>query len=547
MISFSHVTFTYPNSSTPALRDINLRIPANRMALVLGASGSGKSTLLRCINGLIPHFSGGTLHGSIRILGLDPIKCTPRKMSRYVGFVFQDPEAQFVMDRVEDEIAFALENAGIHPREMKNRVNEIIHQLKLEHLRHRSLDTLSGGERQKVAIATVLALRPRLLLLDEPTSQLDPKSADEFLMTLVRLHRELGIGIVITEHRLERILPYIDWIIYLQDGALSITSENVRESLEFISLDSPLISLGKALNWRPLPLTIEEARHFVPNLLREKTSHTSIKKDGHKKVVPYLQCNHLEFLYNNKKVLDDISLTLYPGEIVALLGDNGAGKTTLLRTLVGLIHPQKGSIKLLGEDISKMHVAEICQKVGYLPQDPNTLLFADTVREEVTITLRNHKIPLSPTWLETLLSQMGLSEVADIYPRDLSTGERQRVALAAILITQPGVLLLDEPTRGMDYQAKKVLLGILRDFRSQGKAIMIATHDVELAATAADRVILLDHGKIVAEGNPAEVLSNFAPFTPQIAKLFPGKGWLTPYDVLKHLTSDQVAIQGISQ
>jgi energy-coupling factor transporter ATP-binding protein EcfA2 len=549
MITFNHVTFTYPGAESPALREVTLNVPSDQLILVLGESGSGKSTLLRCINGLIPHFSGGVLHGTIRVLGLDPVLATPREMSRQVGFVFQDPEAQFVVDRVEDEIAFALENAAVQPPEMKRRINEVITLLGLENLRHRHIDTLSGGERQKVAIAAVLALRPRLLLLDEPTSQLDPQSADDLLETLVRLNSQLNLGVVIAEHRLERILPYVDWVVHLKGGMINIASDDVRQSLESIQLDSPLISLGKALDWHPLPLSVEEARRIIEKSPWIQNISVSIRnnRDGHKKHSPYLECNHLQVLYNGKKALDDVNLALYPGEIVFLLGENGAGKTTLLRSLVGLIRPQVGSVKLLGQDISNMEVAEICRKVGYLPQDPNALLFADSVREELMITLRNHQCSLPPSWQETLLNQLGLSALADSYPRDLSVGERQRVALAAIMITQPGALLLDEPTRGMDYQAKHHLLDILQHFRSEGKAILLATHDVELAAAAADRVVLIEHGKIIADGSPHEVLANSPKFAPQIARLFPGTGWLTPSDVVRNLSQVVLSPQGISQ
>jgi len=282
---------------------------------------------------------------------------------------------------------------------------------------------------------------------------------------------------------------------------INIAADDVRQFLETIQLVSPLISLWKALDWHPLPLSVSEARCLIEKSPWIQNTSVSIRnnRDGHKKHSPYLECNHLQVLYNGKKALDDVNLALYPSEIVFLLGENGAGKTTLLRSLVGLIRPQVGSVKLLGQDIANMGVAEICRKVGYLPQDPNALLFADTVQEELMITLRNHQCSLPPSWPETLLHQLGLSAVSDSYPRDLSVGERQRVALAAIMITQPGALLLDEPTRGMDYQAKHHLPDILQHFRNEGKAILLETHDVELAAAPADRVVLIEHGKIIEE------------------------------------------------
>ena len=232
------------------------------MILVMGPSGAGKSTLLRCINGLVPHFSGGRLSGDIRVRTLDPVQAAPQGMSSHVGFVFQDPEAQFVMDRVEDEIAFALENAAMAPAEMRVRVEETLDLLDLTPLRNRTLSTLSGGERQRVAIAAVLALRPRILALDEPTSQLDPKSAEDVLNSLVRLNMDLGLTILLVEHRLERVLPYVDQILYLPDAGAPPILGDPRDVLAEVDLVPPLVGLGKALGWQPLPLTIKEGLRF---------------------------------------------------------------------------------------------------------------------------------------------------------------------------------------------------------------------------------------------------------------------------------------------
>ena len=262
MIDFEHLTYTYPGATTPALRDVSLHLPEGELILVVGASGSGKSTLLRCINGLVPHFTGGSLAGSVRVEGLDPVTATPRVLSRQVGFVFQDPESQFVMDRVEDEIAFALENAAMPAQEMRVRVEETLDLLDLEPLRDRLLKTLSGGERQRVAIAAALALRPRILVLDEPTSQLDPKSAEDVLNALVRLNADLGLTILLAEHRLERVLPFVDRILYLPDDGSPVLLDEPRVVLNQIELGPPLVRLGKALNWQPLPLTIKEGLRF---------------------------------------------------------------------------------------------------------------------------------------------------------------------------------------------------------------------------------------------------------------------------------------------
>jgi len=535
MIRFEHMTYTYPDAERPALRDVSLSIPAGAFALVVGTSGAGKSTLLRCLNGLVPHFSGGTLTGRVSVDNLDPVALAPRGMSCAVGFVFQDPEAQFVMDRVEDEIAFALENATTPPEEMRARVEEALAQLHLTPLRQRKLETLSGGEKQRVAIASALALRPRVLALDEPTSQLDPQSAAELLDALVRLNETLGLTVVLAEHRLERILPFVDQVIYLPDDGAPVIAGPPRDVLPHVPLLPPLQTLAQALGWSPLPLTVEEGIAFSSQLsvVSYRRSENRDKLD----VRPIVGARNLEVAYGPTTALRGVDVTLYPGEIVALLGRNGAGKTTLFKCLAGLLRPRRGDVWVEGRGIAKTDVADVCQRVGYLPQDPNALLFADTVLDELHITLHNHGIPLAdaPIAPETLLERLGLADKAQRYPRDLSVGERQRVALGAIMVTQPGVLLLDEPTRGLDYRAKAQLLDLLRAWRAEGLAILLVTHDVELVAEAADRVIVMEQGEIVAQGNPTEVLRASSMFTPQIARLFPDSEWLTVGDALAGL------------
>ena len=505
----------------------------------MGPSGSGKSTLLRCINGLVPHFSGGSLRGTIRVNDLDPVKLSPREMSRKVGFVFQDPETQFVVDRVEDEIAFSLENAALPTNEMEVRVEEALTLLELTQLRKRRLDTLSGGEIQRVAIAAAMALKPQILVLDEPTSQLDPHSAEEVLEALVTLNKTLGLTVLLAEHRLERVLPHAGQIIYLGDDYPGGLSGAPREVLSRVQLNPPMIILGKVLGWEPLPLTIEEARECAKqsdDKLREVSIRQSPKRAKHidNRAAAFIQADGVEVSFGNIQALRGVNIRLYPGEIAVMMGPNGAGKSTLLRSLIGLTPLENGKIKVDGKDIAGRTVADICEQVGYLPQDPNALLFADTVMEELHITLRNHHLDSSAAnpQPENLLVRLGLGDKADYYPRDLSTGERQRVALGAVLVTHPGALLLDEPTRGLDYDAKLTLLRLLRTWRDEGMAILMVTHDVELAVQAADRIILMENGLVTADGIPAEVLANSTMFTPQVAKIFPNRGWLTVNDVI---------------
>jgi energy-coupling factor transporter ATP-binding protein EcfA2 len=533
MIEIEQLTYTYPGASTPALADLTLRIAEGEFVLVAGPSGAGKSTLLRCLNGLVPHFSGGAVGGRLAVAGHDPVGAGPQVLSRVVGFVFQDPQAQFVLDRVEDEIAFGLENGAVPPAEMRVRVEEVLHLLDLAPLRDRALDTLSGGERQRVAIAAALAFRPRVLVLDEPTSQLDPQSAEEVLSALVRLNHDLGLTILLAEHRLERILPYVDRLVYLPGDSGQILDGAPRRVLEQMDLTPPLVTLGKKLGWNPLPLTIKEGRAFaakIPIPAATPCTATPSKKSQR------LLIRDLRFAYDGTDALRGIDLAIAPGELVALMGRNGSGKTTLLKCIVGLLHPKQGQIILDGRSIVGSDTAEICRRVGYLPQEPDAMLFADTVVDELRVTLRNYGLqntpPITPA---DLLARLDLDGSAAAYPRDLSVGQRQRVALGAVTITRPALLLLDEPTRGLDYTLKRQLVALLQEWQAKGVSVLLVTHDVELVAQAADRVVILSQGQVIADDAP-QVLTASPLFAPQMARLFPGSGWLVAEDVLPGLS-----------
>lgn len=541
MIEIDGLTYTYPGSDERALRHVSLEISEGEFVLVAGPSGSGKSTLLRCLNGLVPHFTGGQVAGSITVAGHQPVAEGPQALSSVVGFVFQDPESQFVLDRVEDEIAFALENAAVPRTEMRLRVEEVLHLLDLVSLRDRSLDTLSGGEKQRVAIATALAFRPRVLALDEPTSQLDPQAAEGVLQALVRLNQDLSLTVIVAEHRLERVLPYVDRMVYLPDSGDGVLTGPPREVLRQMALTPPMITLAKELAWEPLPLTVKEGRRLATRSRPEEcTPTTGVQSRARRSAesrgtTPQIAVHDLRFAYNGTSVLRGVDLEIAPGELVALMGRNGSGKTTLLKCIVGLLMPRRGEIKMRDLSLIGRPTAEICRDVGYLPQDPGDLLFADIAIDELKITLRNHGLsqhpPLEPS---ALMKRLELQDVTYRYPRDLSTGQRQRVALGAVTVTRPRLLLLDEPTRGLDYPAKRALVHLLREWQAEGTSILLVTHDVELVAQAADRVLLLSEGEIIADA-PPEVLTASPLFSPQVARLFPGTGWLTAEDALNGL------------
>jgi energy-coupling factor transport system ATP-binding protein len=530
MIEFTNVTYTYPHSARPALDGVSLRIAPGEFVLLAGPSGSGKSTLLRCLNGLVPHFSGGVIGGQVCVHGLDALALGPRVLSRHVGFVQQSPEAQAVLDRVEPEIAFALENTAVPPTEMRLRVEEALGLLELAPLRNRLLTTLSGGERQRVAIAAALALRPHILALDEPTSQLDPQSAADVLRALVRLNEDLGLTIVLAEHRLERVLRYADRLVYLQEGRVVVDGP-VRAALAQAPQLPPLVRLGRELGWTPLPLTVKEARPFAQAASPPSPPRPVAPSPPRPSQPPLLVAANLRFAYNGAPALRGVSLQVYPGEAVALMGRNGVGKSTLLNCLMGLLRVREGEVRINGRSIHGRDVADIAREVAYLPQNPDDLLFAESATEELEITLRNHKLS-HLDGVQQLLGQLGLADVAAAYPRDLSVGQRQRVALGAVTITRPRLLLLDEPTRGLDYAAKQSLIAIWRRWLADGMGLLLVTHDVELAAQIADRALILSEGELIAEGPTAEILGASPLFAPQIARLFPNSGWLTVEDAL---------------
>jgi energy-coupling factor transport system ATP-binding protein len=534
-ITFDAVSYRYPGCEQAVLRDVNWRIEEGAFVLVAGLSGSGKSTLLRCLNGLIPHFSGGQFAGEVSIRGLDTRMYGPRVLSKEVGFVFQDPESQMVTERVEDEVVFGMEQLGVPPLTMRKRLEEVLDLMGIAALRGRDLSTLSGGERQRVAVASALALQPRVLVLDEPTSQLDPWGAEDVLTALTRLNEDLGLTIVLAEHRLERIIGHADQMRLILPGN-EVIDGPPREVLSLASVEMapPVVRLSKALGWSPLALTIKEGRQAARADIRQPASPCpSTSSAGG---LPILTVNRLSAAYDKREVLRDIDLAVAPGELVALMGRNGSGKTTLLRSIMGFHRPASGKIAIDGREINGLDPAEIARDVGYVPQNPTALLFSETVEEELAFTLKKNPRgnTVGANHVSDLLALLDLDHLRDRYPRDLSVGERERTALAAILVARPRLLLADEPTRGMDYRRKAALGNLFKRLAEEGVAIIFATHDVELVATVANRVVLLGEGEIIADGPPREVLSGSLTFATQINKLY-GDGFLTVDGVLAGL------------
>jgi energy-coupling factor transport system ATP-binding protein len=458
-------------------------------------------------------------------------------MGDLVGFVFQDPETQFVTERVEDELAFAMENHNLPLTTMRRRIEEVLDQLSIAHLRERRIDTLSGGERQRVSIGSVLTLQPSVLVLDEPTSQLDPQAAEEVLTTLQKLNEDLGLTVIISEHRLERVAQYADRICYLPGAGKPLLLDESRAVLAQIPLAPPLARLGRALGWTPLPLTIKEARPHAGELKRRlKPAKPAANGDAGSNGKPVISVKDVWFRYRETEALKRVNLSVAGGEFLALMGRNGSGKSTLLKNMVGLLKPDQGQIMVLDQNTKKTALTDITRRVGFVPQNPGRLLFKETLAGELAFTRQAHNLPLRDPG--PLLKQLSLEEHAHSYPRDLSSGERQRAALAAILAAEPQILLLDEPTRGLDYANKTALLNQLRQLQAQGITIIMATHDVELVARCAGRVVLMGEGEIVVDGPVRAVMTESLVFAPQINKLLRDDRFLTVEDVLEQLTGD---------
>jgi energy-coupling factor transport system ATP-binding protein len=524
MIRFSNATFTYPGADTPALRDVTLDVAPGEFLLVAGETGAGKSTLLRAACGLVPHFSGGVLSGRVLVAGRDTREVKPRDLADVVGFVAQDADAGGVAATVEDEIAFCLENLGTEPMLMRKRVEETLDALGIAGLRDRRLEQLSGGERQRVAVAAVLVAAPKAVVLDEPTSQLDPQSAEEVLQTIVRLSHDLGIAVIVSEHRLERVAQFADRICIVEQGR--VTTGEPRDVLTHAPVAPPVVRLGRALGWDPVPLTVREARSRA-NGLKTSPPIANVPAPGEER----LRVKGVRVVLGGREVVRRTDLSVNAGETLAIVGRNGSGKTTLLRAVVGLVRRAGGTVLLDGAERSS--VEDAARVAGYVPQAAERILHKSRAIEEVAETLRIRGLDKAKA--AKILAALDLSWAAERDPRDLSAGERTRLALAAMLAADPGVVMLDEPTRGMDEPHKAALVAMLGRWRAEGRAVVLVTHDVELVAAAATRVALMTEGEVVLDGPAREVLGESVMFSSQMNKVFDDRRIATVADALAAL------------
>jgi energy-coupling factor transport system ATP-binding protein len=522
VIRFANVSFAYPGSEAPTLAGVDLTVPEGELCLVVGRTGSGKSTLLRAVNGLVPHFSGGTLIGHVTIDGRDTRDHPPRDLADVVGFVGQDPDAGFVTDTVEDELAYAMENLGLDPATMRRRVEDVLDLLGLAELRGRALASLSAGQQQRVALGSVLTAHPRVLVLDEPTSALDPPAAEEVLAALHRLVHDLGLTVLLAEHRLERVVQYADRVLLVADGR--VTQGSPGEVFATAPVAPAVVRLGRLAGWSPLPLSVRDARRSA-GALRDLTAPESPPPQTGATVA---SVERMSARYGDLVALREVTFAARAREVVALMGRNGAGKTTLFAHLVGLRKPSAGRVLVDGVAPHGRPGRTLARLVGLVPQDPGRLLYAETVADECAAADR--EAGLTPGTTATVLERIEPGLPRDRHPSDLSEGQRLALALAVVLGGEPPLVLLDEPTRGLDYAAKTRLVPVLRDLARRGHAIVLSTHDVELAAEVADRTVVLADGEIVADGPTRDVVRQTPAFAPQVHKVL-GGGWLTVTEV----------------
>ncbi len=516
-VAFEDVTITYDGASSPALSHVDLTIEEGELALVVGRTGSGKSTLLRAINGLVPHFTGGRLEGRVLVGGRDTSTHQPRDLADLVGVVGQDPLAGFVTETVEAELAYGMEQLGLPPETMRRRVEEVLDVMDIAELRDAPLRDLSGGQQQRVAIGSVLTQDPRVIVLDEPTSALDPTAAADVLGAISRLVHDLSTTVVVAEHRIERVIHHADSIVHVEGGR--VEHADPARAMATASVAPPVVRLGRLAGWDPLPLSVRDARRAARPLRRQLAGPAAAPPAPTPPAG--LEAKGVGVVHDRLVAVDDVDLHLASGRITALMGRNGAGKSSLLWALQGSGERSRGRVAVPTDDgpvdPTQLPPADRRRAVGLVPQTPTDLLYLDSVGAECARADADAGAPQG-TCAE-LLHDIAPGIAAEMHPRDLSEGQRLALVLALQLTADPPVLLLDEPTRGLDYTAKEALGRALRTVADRGRTVLLSTHDVEFVAEVSDRMVIMADGEIIADGPTGEVVLSSPAFAPQVAKI----------------------------
>jgi energy-coupling factor transporter ATP-binding protein EcfA2 len=521
-INISNLSFTYPDG-TLALKNINMIIGRGEYVVIMGQNGSGKTTLSLFLNGTIPNITGGTVDGTVTLAGISTFERPVYEMAQKVGVVLQDPEAQLICSDVKSEVAFAAENLGLPREEIERRIEWAIKTVRLEGMEDRSPQQLSGGQKQRLAIAANLVMQPEILVLDEPTSQLDPVGTTEVFSVLKELNEKHKMTVVMAEHKSEAAAEFADRIVVLNDGVVVADGEPHDVFAEVDLLKSVFVKIPDVtmLAWKlkqttgidKYPITIPEAHHLVDAIAqRAKVSGESIKFETVQTPStrrPIIEVEDLQYSYpqSASDALAGVNATIYEGEFLALVGQNGSGKTTLVKCLLGILRPKKGRILLDGSDIKDVRPGELAKRVGLVLQNPDTQLFQMSVEEEIAFGLHNIGVPeneIGPR-IDEALKATGLEARREFYPFRLSFGDRRKVAVGAIMAMKPRILIFDEPTTGQDFRGRYELAEIARQLNESGSTVIMITHDMDLVARYAQRTIVMGLGKIIAEGPTREI------------------------------------------
>jgi len=519
------LSYMYPRTEIPVLRDLSLTIESGEFFGLIGPTGAGKTTFCLTLNGIVPQFYGGRFFGSVTVLGMDTVECPTRRLSRHVGVVFQDPETQLITPSVEDEIAFALENLSVPRAEIRRRIPVALKAVRLEGTERKHPHELSGGQKQRLAIGAALAMQPDVLVLDEPTSQLDPLGQREVFTVLKQLNEELDITIIIASHAAEMLAEYADRVALLADGSLKAIGSPAeiytrRGLLREHHLRLPQVTetfmtaSDRGVPIETVPVRLDEGQQMIDGFLDSENPPPAIgfqcddASSHNRKAISQdnsvLSAHNLHYHYpDGTAALKSVSLDIHAGEYVLLVGQNGAGKTTLVKHFTRLLLPTVGRVKIFGSESRNLNVSEVARRVGYVGQNPDHQLFRATVESEVAYALR-HQGRLEDAEIKgrvtESLAQMDLTYARDLHPLSLAKGDRARVVMAAVLAMEPDVLILDEPTTGQDYRDARRILKITGQLHRFGKTIVVVTHHLYLMAEYAQRVIVMGEGTVLLDG-----------------------------------------------
>lgn len=501
VVKFNDFSWKYKASKDLVLKSINLKISQGEFIGIMGPTGAGKSTLCCCINGLIPLRTRGWIKGNVEVLGKNTRTAKMTELGQRIGLVFQDPETQFIMITVEDEIALGLETLSLDRVEIKNRIEWALKLVGLKGFEQKSPDELSGGQKQRVAIASIMAMRPEILILDEPTSDLDPIGKYEIIEILEKIREEFDLTIILVSHRTEKIIQFCNRVILLDNGEIKFNGE----TSEFLKHEELLNKLGIYI---PIHLSqngISQYLKFSEQISTGK--YVAADQDS------IIEISNLSFTYpNNTQALKDISLKIFNGEFIAIIGRNGSGKTTLIKHFNGLLRPQQGEAFIRGNPVLQYSITQMAQIIGFCYQNPDHQLFKNTIREEIEFGLKNLKFPddeIQNRYNE-IIDLLDLRKFEEIYESTfyLSKGIRQRLALASVLVLKPEILIVDEPTTGQDYRMIQEFMKILQDLHEQKHTIIIITHDPRVIAQYSKSVVILDDGKLIKKLPTSEFLRN---------------------------------------